>query len=142
MKPHDHEECCCSGGCSCHSHHDHHEGHGLQTWLPVLITALLFGGGLITEHLFAQVLPARILYALAYLPVGWPVWKHAWNGMRHGDWFNEFVLMALATIGAFCIGEFAEAVAVMLFYTIGEEFQERAVRETVRGHTTCRNRFR
>lgn len=129
MKPHDHEECCCSGGCSCHSHHDHHEGHGLQAWLPVLITALLFGGGLITEHLFAQVLPARILYALAYLPVGWPVWKHAWNGMRHGDWFNEFVLMALATIGAFCIGEFAEAVAVMLFYTIGEEFQERAVRQ-------------
>lgn len=129
MKPHDHEECCCSGGCSCHSHHDHHESHGLQAWLPVLITALLFGGGLIAEHLFAQVLPARILYALAYLPVGWPVWKHAWNGMRQGDWFNEFVLMALATVGAFCIGEFAEAVAVMLFYTIGEEFQERAVRQ-------------
>lgn len=129
MKPHDHEECCCSGGCSCHSHHDHHESHGLQAWLPVLITALLFGGGLIAEHLFAQILPARILYALAYLPVGWPVWKHAWNGMRHGDWFNEFVLMALATVGAFCIGEFAEAVAVMLFYTIGEEFQERAVRQ-------------
>lgn len=129
MKPHDHEACCCSGGCSCHSHHNHHESHGLQTWLPVLITALLFGGGLIAEHLFAQVLPARILYALAYLPVGWPVWKHAWNGMRHGDWFNEFVLMALATVGAFCIGEFAEAVAVMLFYTIGEEFQERAVRQ-------------
>ena len=129
MKPHDHEACCCSGGCSCHSHHDHHEGHGLQVWLPVLITALLFGGGLIAEHLFAQTLPARILYALAYLPVGWPVWKHAWNGMHHGDWFNEFILMALATVGAFCIGEFAEAVAVMLFYTIGEEFQERAVRQ-------------
>lgn len=129
MKPHDHEECCCSGGCSCHSHHDHHVSHGMQAWLPVLITALLFGGGLIAEHLFAQTLPARILYALAYLPVGWPVWKHAWNGMRHGDWFNEFVLMALATVGAFCIGEFAEAVAVMLFYTIGEEFQERAVRQ-------------
>ena len=129
MKPHDHEECCCSGGCSCHSHHDHHESHGMQAWLPVLITALLFGGGLIAEHLFAQVLPARILYALAYLPVGWPVWKHAWNGMHHGDWFNEFILMALATVGAFCIGEFAEAVAVMLFYTIGEEFQERAVRQ-------------
>lgn len=101
----------------------------MQAWLPILITALLFGGGLIAEHLFAQILPARILYALAYLPVGWPVWKHAWNGMRHGDWFNEFVLMALATVGAFCIGEFAEAVAVMLFYTIGEEFQERAVRQ-------------
>lgn len=101
----------------------------MQAWLPVLITALLFGGGLIAEHLFAQTLPARILYALAYLPVGWPVWKHAWNGMRHGDWFNEFILMALATVGAFCIGEFAEAVAVMLFYTIGEEFQERAVRQ-------------
>lgn len=129
MKPHDHEECCCSGGCSCHSHHDHHESHGLQAWLPVLITALLFGGGLISEHLFAQTLPARILYALAYLPVGWPVWKHAWSGMRHGDWFNEFILMALATVGAFCIGEFAEAVAVMLFYTIGEEFQECAVRQ-------------
>lgn len=66
-------------------------------------------------------------YALAYLPVGVPVWKEALEGVRRREFFNEFTLMGIATIGAFCIGEYPEGVAVMLFYSIGEHFQERAV---------------
>ena len=64
---------------------------------------------------------------LAYLPVGLPVWKEAWGEIRKGDVFNEFTLMSLASVGALGIGEYPEAVAVMLFYSIGEAFQERAV---------------
>lgn len=66
-------------------------------------------------------------YVLAYLPVGLPVWKEAWGEIRKGDVFNEFTLMSLASVGALGIGEYPEAVAVMLFYSIGEAFQERAV---------------
>ncbi len=66
-------------------------------------------------------------YVLAYLPVGLPVWKEAWREIRKGDVFNEFTLMSLASVGALGIGEYPEAVAVMLFYSIGEAFQERAV---------------
>ena len=66
-------------------------------------------------------------YVLAYLPVGLPVWKEAWGEIRNGDVFNEFTLMSLASVGALGIGEYPEAVAVMLFYSIGEAFQERAV---------------
>ena len=66
-------------------------------------------------------------YVLAYLPVGLQVWKEAWGEIRKGDVFNEFTLMSLASVGALGIGEYPEAVAVMLFYSIGEAFQERAV---------------
>ena len=66
-------------------------------------------------------------YIVAYLPVGLPVIKEAWGEIVHGDIFNEFTLMTIATIGAFYIGEYPEGVAVMLFYSLGELFQERAV---------------
>ena len=64
---------------------------------------------------------------VAYLPVGFPVMKEAWESMKEKDYFSEFTLMIVATIGAFYIGEYPEGVAVMLFYTIGELFQDRAV---------------
>ena len=67
-------------------------------------------------------------YLLAYLPVGWPVWKSAFATTLKGDIFNEFVLMGIATLGAFFIGEYPEGVTVMLFYAIGELFQGAAVR--------------
>lgn len=67
------------------------------------------------------------IFALAYLPVGLPVLKEALEEMARGDVFNEFTLMAVATICAFVIGEYPEAVAVMLFYGVGEYFQDRAV---------------
>ena len=59
-------------------------------------------------------------FVLAYLPVGLPVLSEAWHAIKSKDFFNEFTLMLIASIGAFAIGEYPEAVAVMLFYTIGE----------------------
>ena len=53
--------------------------------------------------------------------------KEAWEGIREKDYFSEFTLMIVATLGAFYIGEYPEGVAVMLFYTIGELFQNKAV---------------
>ena len=70
---------------------------------------------------------ALIWYIVAYLPVGLPVMKEAWESMKEKDYFSEFTLMIVATIGAFYIGEYPEGVAVMLFYTIGELFQDKAV---------------
>jgi len=66
-------------------------------------------------------------YVAAFLPVGFPVLRAAWAALRGGDWFSEFTLMLLASVGAFCIGEYPEAVAVMLFYAVGEKLQDRAV---------------
>lgn len=59
--------------------------------------------------------------------------KEAWETIRHKDFFNEFTLMLLASLGAFYIGEYPEAVAVMLFYAVGEMFQDRAV-DKARSH--------
>lgn len=67
-------------------------------------------------------------FVAAYLPVALPVIKSAWSSLRKGAVFNEFSLMAIATLGAFFIGEYSEGVAVMVFYAIGELFQEAAVR--------------
>ena len=64
---------------------------------------------------------------VAYLPVGLPVMKEAWESMKDKDYFSEFTLMFVATLGAFYIGEYPEGVAVMLFYSVGELFQEKAV---------------
>jgi Cd2+/Zn2+-exporting ATPase len=64
---------------------------------------------------------------VAYIPVGFPVLKEAAEEISRKDFFNEFTLMALATIGAFAIKEYPEAVAVMLFYSVGELFQNHAV---------------
>src|SRR5690606_6910507 len=70
-----------------------------------------------------------IWYVAAYLPVGFPVIKQGILLLLKGNFFSEFTLMAVATIGAFAIGEYPEGVAVMLFYSIGELFQGAAVRK-------------
>lgn len=66
-------------------------------------------------------------WVAAFLPVGWPVLKSAWVRIRKGEVFTEFLLMSIASLGAFAIGEAAEGVAVMLFYTVGETLQDLAV---------------
>ncbi len=66
-------------------------------------------------------------YIVAYIPVGVPVMKDAGKAILKGEIFTEFLLMSIATIGAFGIGEYPEGVAVMLFYAIGELFQSAAV---------------
>ena len=67
------------------------------------------------------------LYLIPYLIVGYDVLRKAVLGIFHGEVFDENFLMAVATIGAMCLGEFTEGVAVMLFYQIGELFQSYAV---------------
>jgi Cd2+/Zn2+-exporting ATPase len=70
---------------------------------------------------------STIIYVLAYIPVGLPVMKEAWEMVLKKDFFNEYSLMFIATIGAFAIGEYPEGVAVMLFYSVGELFEDAAV---------------
>ncbi len=71
-------------------------------------------------------------FIIAFLPVGLPVSREVLEAVKHKDIFNEFSLMLIATIGAFCIGEYPEAVAVMLFYTIGEMMQHKAVHKATK----------
>src|SRR5690606_36274824 len=74
-----------------------------------------------------------VWYGIAYIPVGFRVMKQGWDNIMKGDFFTEFFLMTIATIGAFAIGHYEEGVAVMLFYTVGELFQHSAV-EKARGN--------
>ena len=112
-------------GCCCHHAHSHAEGPLWRACLPMIVSVLLLVAGLIvrTDNRLSL-----LLFVLAYLPVSLPVMRSAWSEMRHGAWANEFTLMLLASIGAFAIGEYPEAVGVMLFYAVGEFFQERAVK--------------
>lgn len=67
------------------------------------------------------------LFLIPYLVIGWDVLWEAIRNILRGQWFDENFLMALATVGAFCIGEYPEGVFVMLFYQVGELFQSLAV---------------
>jgi len=68
-----------------------------------------------------------VLFLVPYLVIGYDILRKAVLGVIHGEVFDENFLMAVATIGAMCLGEYAEGVAVMLFYQIGELFQSYAV---------------
>ncbi len=94
----------------------------------IIVGALLFAAGELLEHfpLGISLLPS-VLYVLAYLILGGQIVLTALKNLTKGQIFDENFLMSLATIGAFAIGEFAEAVGVMLFYRIGEYFEEVAV---------------
>lgn len=133
------EECCTTQPKKKHNHdgndHDHsHEVQDksrLQLFLPAIISfiLLLIGIGLdnfIKNDWFNGWI-RLIWYLIAYIPVGFPVLKEAFGSIKNGDIFSEFLLMGIATIGAFAIGEFPEGVAVMLFYSVGEVFQAMAV---------------
>ena len=102
-----------------------------QEYWKVGLSFILLISGIIMNALgssfFHKEYVALIWYIVAYLPVGLPVMKEAWESMKEKDYFSEFTLMIVATIGAFYIGEYPEGVAVMLFYTIGELFQDKAV---------------
>ncbi|SCY25284.1 Cd2+/Zn2+-exporting ATPase [Flavobacterium caeni] len=73
-----------------------------------------------------------IVYLVAYLLAGYNVLYMAWRKAIRFDFFNEFFLMSVATIGAFAIGSYSEGVAVMVFYSIGEWFQDAAVNRAKR----------
>ena len=122
--------------------HDHtsKEKSTFQLFLPAIISfgLLLLAIGFdnyFTQNWFTGWI--RIVwYVLAYLPVGFPVVIDAIQSIRKSDVFSEFLLMSIATIGAFAIGEYPEGVAVMLFYAIGEIFQSLAVQRAKRNIKT------
>lgn len=136
---HDHEHTCNCGhdhhhahGCACgHEHHDHPEHHHAHDdahddRLPILLGAGLFVLGLILE-LFDLSIPAKAVFVLSWLILGREVLTSAAKNLTRGHVLDENFLMSLATVGAFAINEFPEAVGVMLFYRVGEYFEHRAV---------------
>lgn len=133
-----------TGCCSTHNepeNHSNNDGHEhdhsdkdqttLQMFLPAIISFTLLLVAIGFDNYFTPTWFTdwvRIAwYIIAYLPVGLPVLKEAFESIRKGEIFSEFLLMSIATIGAFAIGEYPEGVAVMLFYAIGEVFQTLAV---------------
>ncbi len=111
---------------------DHDHDHGLG-WLPVAAGFLLLTAGILMDYVFHPAFFTEkirfFFYCFAYIPVGIPVIREAVRGIMKKDFFTEFTLMAIATLGAFLIGEYPEGVAVMLFYSVGEMFQDSAVRK-------------
>ena len=95
----------------------------------ILVALVLFVGALLCPAVLQEELPIlqTILFVLAYLLVGFEVLKKAFCNLLKGHVFDENFLMSVATLGAFGIGELEEAVAVMLFYQVGEFFQSYAV---------------
>ena len=106
-----------------------------REYIPALLSFILLGTGLILENVRPDIFQDRwqlIVYGIAYYIVGKPVVLKALKNLFTVNVFNEFFLMSLATIGAFSIGEYAEGVAVMLFYTVGELFQAAAINKARR----------
>lgn len=130
-KEHNHEED--------HNHeegeeHDHSNSNQttLQMFTPAIISLALLLTAIAFDYYVKPIWFTgwlRIVwYAIAYIPVGFPVMKEAFESITKGEIFSEFLLMCIATIGAFSIGEYPEGVTVMLFYSIGEVFQTLAVK--------------
>ncbi len=98
-----------------------------KTLAVLLFGAVLFTAGLFLEHAGAPVLVVIPVHVAAYLLLGVKILWTALRNLTKGHVFDENFLMSLATLGAFAIGDYPEAVGVMLFYRIGEFFEERAV---------------
>lgn len=121
-------------------HHGEDDGHDhsgsnqttLQMFLPAIFSLVLLLAAIALDNYFKPQWFTgwiRIVwYVLAYIPVGSPVIKEAVGSITKGEIFSEFLLMSIATVGAFAIGEYPEGVAVMLFYAVGEVFQTLAVK--------------
>lgn len=89
--------------------------------------AVLFAAGIATEQAELAVAVHAVLFIAAYLILGLEIIGKAFKNLRNGRLFDENFLMSVATIAAFAIGDFAEAVGVMLFYRVGEFFEDAAV---------------
>lgn len=131
----------------CHSHdcgdeEGEHEEEGELSLRQIICAIVLFGAALAVEHLsvFRQVLGSiqfgsigiqrlvfLVLYFAAYIICGKNVIKSAVKNILHGEIFDEKFLMSIASVGAIFVGEIGEAVAVMIFYNLGEFFQDYAV---------------
>ena len=132
---HEHHECCEHEHHHEHGHehhHEHHHEHGLrrQLGLIALTVVLLIGAVAIEKTMPLSTWQLLLVYLVPYLVIGSGTLKEAAEGLLEGNPFNEHFLMAVATIGALCIGflpgaetEFPEAVFVMLFFQVGELFE-------------------
>ena len=123
-------KCCCTHEQTSHNQTGKKNSILKDYWKISLSALLLFSGIIMNASelsFFQQKYVALCWYLLAYLPVGLPVLKEAWESICKKDAFSEFTLMTIATLGAFYIGEYPEGVAVMLFYSLGELFQGKAV---------------
>lgn len=131
QQPHDHE----GHNHAAHGHddHDHDHGGGDSGWkgqIPLLSALLILAVMLVLDygfHFKPSNLIQLIIFGVAFMLSGYGVLKLAFKKAMHFDFFNEFFLMSIATIGAFAIGSYSEGVAVMVFYSIGEWFQDAAV---------------
>ena len=137
---HEHHHDCCCGHDHDHEHEHHHEhchdhedehshehgGEEPEDLKPILVGAVLFVVGLVLDH-FGLKWPTLGVCLVAYVLLGREVIVTAVKNLARGQMLDENFLMALASIGAFFTGSFTEAVGVMLFYRVGEYFEDRAV---------------
>ena len=133
---HDHEQENHDSSCGCghdHSHAHHHRekasrlsAENKKDLVQILIGAALFISGIILNAV-SLVIPADVILLIGYLLLGGRIILTAGKNLTRGKVFDENFLMSLATIAAICIGDFKEAVGVMLFYRVGELFEEIAV---------------
>ena len=124
---HEHHHC---DSCSHEHHHEHEHSLKKQLWLIGITIVLLIVAVLVEKNLNLTTWQLLLVYLVPYLLIGHETLHEAWEGITHGDAFNEHFLMSVATIGALCIGflpgaetEFPEAVFVMLFFQVGELFE-------------------
>ncbi|WP_245233016.1 heavy metal translocating P-type ATPase [Maribacter forsetii] len=114
-----------------HSHETATDTSNFNLYLPALISFTMLVTGMVLDYFntlhFFKGYVRLAWYIIAYIPVGLPVLKEGWDSIKKGNFFTEFFLMGVATIGAFGIGEYPEGVAVMVFYAVGELFQSAAV---------------
>lgn len=129
-------QCCCS---HTHSQSKEKEKSIIKKWWAPVLSGVFLLLGIVFQHqewtLFANPVIEFLWFLwflIGFLPVGLPVMREAWESILQKDWFNEFSLMALASLGAFYIGEYPEALAVMLLYSIGEMLQDKAVNQASR----------
>ena len=126
---HDHGHECCEHGHG-HEHHHEEENPRKKIFLIALAAILLAVAVFIEKKCHLSTWQLLLIYLVPYLLVGFDTLKEAAEGITHGDAFDEHFLMAVATIGALCIGflpgaetAFPEAVFVMLFFQVGELFE-------------------
>ena len=126
------------GKCGCgHEHHEHSHEHGHEhggankgkkLMIRVATAVALLALGLVSKANLGETHGATIVvFIAAYLVAGYDVLWRAICNIRHGEVFDENFLMTVASVGAMCVAEYAEGVAVMVLYQIGEYFQDKAV---------------
>lgn len=126
---------CTSDSCNCNSH-DHGHEHEESNKLTLIVGTVAFIAGLVLKD---KDLWGLALFIISYILIGGSVVISALKNIIKGRVFDENFLMTVATIGAFAIGEYPEAVAVMLFYQIGELFQGYAVNKSRKSISSLMN---